>query len=111
MRAHRHTNTTLKSEQLVRLSPPDDAPLAREAVFEMDRRGQHAVSYVWITGAAKHFVKLRFTMDRAAHATKSLEARRAVLNALGAAIGRTLRRSIREGGQEAPDGRYSCHSR
>ena len=32
-------NTALKSEQLVRLAPPDDLPLAREAVFEFDAAG------------------------------------------------------------------------
>jgi hypothetical protein len=80
-----YKNTVLKSEQLVRLGPPEDAPLAREAVFEMEREGRQAISYVWITGAEKHFVKLRFTMF-APHTDEIAEARRTVLNALGAAI-------------------------
>jgi hypothetical protein len=80
-----YKNTVLKSEQLVRLSPPDDVPLAREAVFEMEREGRQAISYVWITGVAKHFVKLRFTMF-APHTDEIVEARRAILDALGASI-------------------------
>ena len=37
-------NTVLKSEQLVRLAPPDDLPLAREAVFEFERERAADVS-------------------------------------------------------------------
>ncbi len=80
-----YKNAALGAEQLARLSPPEDAPLAREAAFELDRGERHAVSYVWITGAAKHFVKLRFTMF-APHSGEIFEARRAILDALGNAI-------------------------
>jgi hypothetical protein len=80
-----YKNAVLKTEQLVRLSPPHDAPLAREAVFELDREEGHAASYVWITGAAKHFVKLRFTM-LAPHFEEIGEARRAILDVFGDAI-------------------------
>lgn len=80
-----YKNTALKTEQLVRLSPPEDAPLAREAVFELEREERQAISYVWITGVAKHFVKLRFTM-LAPHVEEVVEARRAILDALGTAI-------------------------
>ena len=54
-------NVTLKNEQLVRLGSTEDSPLLREAVIELDRGDRHGISYIWITGAAKYFLKLRFT--------------------------------------------------
>jgi hypothetical protein len=81
-----YRDISLKAEQLVRLAPPNDAPLAREAVFELVRDGRQTISYVWITAVAKHFVKLRFTLD-AELRDELPEARRAVLDVLGAALG------------------------
>jgi len=80
-----YSDVKLISEQLVRLSPPADAPLAREAVFEYVRNGRPTLSYVWITGVSKNFVKMRFSMERDLR-DEAIEARRAVLNALGEAI-------------------------
>jgi len=80
-----YANTTLKSEQLARLAPPDDLPLAREAVFEFERGGKPTISYLWITAVNKNFVKMRFSLD-ARLRDEVPEARRSVLSALGTAM-------------------------
>ncbi len=80
-----YSEVKLEGEQLVRLSPPADSPLAREAAFELVRKDHALISYVWITGVAKYFVKLRFSLD-AQLRDEAPEARRAVLNALGDAV-------------------------
>ena len=75
----------LKVEQLVRLNPPDDLPQMREAQYEYEREGKPTISFIWITTAAKHFVKLRLSM--APRLRDELpEARRAVLGVMGEAI-------------------------
>jgi hypothetical protein len=78
--------TRLKSQQLARLAPPADWPLAREAVFEFQRDGQPTISYLWLTAVGKHFVKLRFSVNAQLRDELS-DARHAVLSALGTAIG------------------------
>jgi hypothetical protein len=80
-----YQNTTLKTEQLARLDPPADTPLAREAVYEFEREKHPTVSFVWITAVAKNFVKLRFSVDPRLR-DEIPEARRAVLSALGTAV-------------------------
>lgn len=80
-----YANVVLKSQQLVRLEPPDDAPVAREAVLELVRGGHPVISYLWITGFDRNFIKLRFSLDAGLRDEVS-EARRAVLDALGAAM-------------------------
>jgi hypothetical protein len=78
-------NARLTSEHLVRLLPPADLPLMREAVFEGEHDTRPLVTFVWITALNGHFIKLRFTS--AADLRDELpDARRAVLSALGAAI-------------------------
>jgi len=80
-----YKNVVLKSEQLVRLVPPQDAPLAREAVFELEVKSVPSVSYLWITGAGHYFVKLRFSVNGKLR-DELIEARRTVLSALGDSI-------------------------
>jgi hypothetical protein len=81
----RYPKTVLTTEQLVRLAPPDEQPQAREAVFEFEIEKRPAYSYVWVTGVAKHFIKLRFSV--AADLRDEVpEARRAILTALGDAV-------------------------
>ena len=80
-----YANVTLKSQQLARLAPPDDLPLAREAVFEFERGGKPTISYLWITAVNKNFVKMRFSLD-ARLRDEVPEARRSVLSALGTAM-------------------------
>lgn len=80
-----YANATLKSQQLVRLAPPHDLPLAREAVLEYTRGDQALVSYLWMTAFDQNFVKLRFSLDLRLR-DEIPEARRAVLDALRAAM-------------------------
>lgn len=80
-----YANATLKSQQLVRLAPPDDVPLAREAVLEYARGEQALISYLWMTAFDRNFVKLRFSLDLRLR-DEIPEARRAVLDALGTAM-------------------------
>jgi hypothetical protein len=75
----------LKIEQMVRLSPPDDLPQMREAQYEFEREGKPTISFIWITTAAKHFVKLRLSMNPRLR-EELPEARRAVLSVMGEAI-------------------------
>ena len=75
----------LKVEQLVRLNPPDDLPQMREAQYEFEREGKPTISFIWITTAAKHFVKLRLSMNPRLR-DEMPEARRAVLGVMGDAI-------------------------
>ena len=69
----------------MRLDPPADLPLAREAVYEYERELHPTISYIWITAVAKYFVKLRFSVDPSLR-DELPEARRAVLSILGEAI-------------------------
>ena len=75
----------LKSEQLVRLNPPDDRPLMREAMYEYEREQRPTISFVWITAAARYFLKLRLSMDPRLR-DELPEARRALLSVMGEAI-------------------------
>jgi hypothetical protein len=79
-------HTVHKGDQLVRLSPPEDHPLAREAAFEFEIETHPVLSFLWFTGFDKHFIKVRFTAD-AQLRDDVPELRRAVLDALGDAIG------------------------
>lgn len=82
----------LKAEQRVRLIPPDDLPQVREAHYEYEREGNPTISFIWITSAAKHFVKLRMSMSPRLR-DELPEARRAVLEVVGEAIKPHLRPS------------------
>jgi hypothetical protein len=80
-----YSEVRLISEQLARLSPPRDTPLAREAVFEFVRSGQPTISYIWMTGVSKHVIKVRFSMGvNQRHEAES--ARRFLLTTLGEAV-------------------------
>src|SRR6476659_6490868 len=80
-----YQNVVLKSQQLARLDPTAESPVAREAVFEYTRSNRPTVSYLWVTGASKEFVKLRFSIDEQ-YRDELAEARRTVLNAVGDAL-------------------------
>jgi hypothetical protein len=80
-----YQDLSLKREQLARMGPTQEPPLAREAVFEAVMKEVPSVSYVWITGAANHFIKLRFSAN-AKLRDELADARRAVLTTLGDAI-------------------------
>jgi hypothetical protein len=80
-----YKDAVLKGEQLARMGPTQDPPLAREAVFEAVMQDAPVISYVWITGAAGNFIKIRFSIS-AQLRYEVEDARRAVLNAVGDAI-------------------------
>lgn len=80
-----YQDVVLKSQQLARLDPAADHPTAREAVFEYTRNERPTVSYLWVTGASKEFVKLRFSID-GKYRDELSEARRTVLTAVGEAL-------------------------
>jgi hypothetical protein len=79
-------HTLHKGDQLVRLSPPREQPLAREAAFEFEIENHPALSFLWFTGIERSFIKVRFTAD-AQLRDDVPELRREVLDALGNAIG------------------------
>lgn len=80
-----YQQSRLLSEHLVKLLPPQAAPLMREAVFEFEHEGHGLVSYVWITAVAGQFIKLRFTADKEIQ-DELPDARRVILAAFGEAI-------------------------
>ena len=80
-----YQDVVVKTEQLARLDAAAEAPVAREAVFEFMRDNRPTVSYLWVTGASKEFVKLRFSVDEK-YRDELGEARRTVLDALGEAL-------------------------
>jgi hypothetical protein len=57
-----YQNVVLRSEVTRRMKDAGDAPLAREALYEFDRNGVHAWSYLWLTVADGYFVKLRLSL-------------------------------------------------
>lgn len=59
-----YQNVVLRSEAMRRMSVRGlaDAPRAREAVYELDRNGNHALSMLWLTAADGYFVKLRLSL-------------------------------------------------
>lgn len=57
-----YQNVTLRREVTRPLGDTAQAPLAREALYELDRNGIHALSALWLTAADGYFVKLRLSM-------------------------------------------------
>jgi hypothetical protein len=80
-----YSDVRLKSQQLARLDATAETPNAREAVYELTRAERPTISYIWLTGAAKVLLKLRFSVDEKL-SDELPEARRAILTALGEAV-------------------------
>jgi hypothetical protein len=57
-----YQNVVLLRQATRRMRDAADAPLAREALYEFDRNGVHAWSYLWLTAADGYFVKLRLSL-------------------------------------------------
>ena len=80
-----YQNVVLRREVTRRLSDVANAPLAREAQYEFDRNGIHAVSVLWVTAADGYFVKLRLSL-REEVADELEEARMQILATLADAL-------------------------
>ena len=80
-----YQSVELKSQRLVRIGEEADAPLVREAVYEFEREGHAAISYVWVTTVAGNFLKLRFSADPRLR-DELPDARRALLTDVAKAV-------------------------
>jgi len=80
-----YQNVTLQREVMRPLKDIAQAPSAREALYQLDRNGIHAVSALWLTAADGYFVKLRLSMRKEV-ADELDEAMASVLDALAASI-------------------------
>lgn len=76
-----YQNVVLRREVTRRMNDTANAPLAREAQYEFDRNGIHAVSVLWVTAADGYFVKLRLSL-REEVADELEEARAQILSTL-----------------------------
>jgi hypothetical protein len=79
-----YQNVMLRSEGS-RLLQGQNAPRAREAVYEFDRNGIHAVSVLWLIAADGYFLKVRLSL-RAEVADELDEAREQILDALATSL-------------------------
>jgi hypothetical protein len=61
-RGGNYENVTLVSEYSRRLATGEDSQVAREAVYEFERRGVRAVSALWLTAVDGYFIKLRLSL-------------------------------------------------
>jgi hypothetical protein len=83
-RGGNYENVRFRGEFTRALGAPG-TPLAREAVYEFDRRGVHAMSVLWFLAADGYFLKLRLSL-RAEVADEIDEARAEILGAIATAI-------------------------
>ena len=83
-RGGNYQNVSLRGE-FTRAMKAGPSPLVREAVYEFDRNGIHAVSALWLTVADGYFLKLRLSL-RAEVADELEEAREEVLSTIAAAL-------------------------
>lgn len=80
-----YQNVKLRGEVARRMSASPDGVVAREAEYEFDRHGNHAISVLWLTVADGYFVKLRLLM-RAEIADELEEARAQILSAVALSL-------------------------
>jgi hypothetical protein len=76
-----YQNVVLRRQVTRRMTDFASAPLAREAEYEFDRNGVHAVSVLWVTAADGYFVKLRLSL-REEVADELAEARAQILSTM-----------------------------
>lgn len=86
-----YQNVKLRGEVARRMSASPDGNVAREAEYEFDRHGNHALSVLWLTVADGYFIKLRLSM-RAEIADEIEEARAQILSAV--ALSLAVQRSV-----------------
>jgi hypothetical protein len=89
-RGGNYENVRLRSEVSRPLADQPGSPVAREAVYEFDRHGVHAVSVLWLTAVDGHFLKLRLSL-RNEVADELDEARPEILAALARAVSQRRR--------------------
>jgi hypothetical protein len=97
-----YENVQLRSEVGRSLSEGPEAPRAREALYELDRHGVHAVSALWITAVDGYFVKLRLSL-RSEVADELDQARIEILQAIARAIETRRRRDTRPVPEPLPE--------
>jgi hypothetical protein len=84
-RGGNYQNVRFRGEVSRPLDAAPQAPRAREAIYEFDRNGVHALSVLWFLAADGYFLKLRLSL-RAEVADELDEARTEILSALSEAI-------------------------
>lgn len=82
--ADSYQDVRVTSDRLVRVNAGEHPLLVREAGFEFQHEQHHLLSYLWVTAAAGHFIKLRFSADVSLR-DELPDARRALLTALATA--------------------------
>jgi hypothetical protein len=84
-RGGNYENVKFRGEMSRGLTSAAGSPVVREAVYEFDRHGVHAVSVLWLMAVDGHFLKLRLSL-RAELADELEEARPEILAAIAGAI-------------------------
>jgi hypothetical protein len=97
-----YQNVVLRGQSTRRMTLGADTPLVREAHYELDRNGIHAVSMLWLTAADGYFVKLRLSL-RGEVADELEDARQQILGELAAAIAMRPARRANAGAAPQPD--------
>jgi len=80
-----YQNVTPRGEFSRSMNAAVTSPVVREAVYEFDRGGIHAVSVLWVTAAKGYFFKLRLSL-RAEVADELDDARTQILESIAAAL-------------------------
>ena len=80
-----YQNVVLRGQVTRRMNESADAPQVREAQYELDRNGIHAVSVLWLTASDGYFVKLRLSL-RSEVADELEDARTQILSELADAF-------------------------
>ena len=104
-----YENVRLTSEASRRLSDAPESLVAREAVYELDRRGVRAVSALWLTAMDGYFLKLRLSL-RWEVADELDEARARILESLAEAVAARRPRAIRETQPPVQEASIEVHS-
>ena len=102
-RGGNYDNVVFRGEVNRGLRDVEGSPVAREAVYEFDRHGVHAVSVLWLIAVDGHFLKLRLSL-RSELADELAEARPEILAALADSIAdaRAARRANAETSELPP---------
>lgn len=103
-RGGNYENVIFRGESNRGLRDAAGSPVAREAVYEFDRHGVHAISALWLMSFDGHFFKLRLSL-RAELADELAEARSEILAALADAMEDSIAnsRAARRGNAEAAE--------